>query len=148
MVIAAIVFAAAAATPTSAGDLRTASGGRFSLPELVATGPVVLVFWNSWLPGADAFVTLIPEVEAAARRHGWPGAIVVFQEENSAVMAKLDAGKGRFVEVVDFHGELVRFFQVTKAPAVLLVERDGKVRARCGPEAVDVRALLETMADR
>jgi hypothetical protein len=50
--------------------------------------------------------------------------------------------------VFDRRGELVRKFKVTRAPAVLLVERDGNVRARCGPDAVSVRALLEEMAGR
>ncbi|HUK13331.1 MAG TPA: hypothetical protein VLW17_08505 [Thermoanaerobaculaceae bacterium] len=129
-------------------DLHTSTGARFSLPEFVARGPVVLVFWNSWLPQAAAFAKLVPEIEGAAARNGWPAAVVVFQEGSAAPAGGGAPAEDKLVRVIDTHGELVRYFQVTKAPAVLLVERDGSVRARCGPAAADVRALLAGLAKR
>lgn len=130
------------------GDLRTASGEPFSLSDLLARGPVVLVLWNSWLPHSQEFAQLIPEVEAAAKRHKWPGAVVVFQEESEVSARALLPAEGALHLVFDRRGELVRRFKVTRAPAVLLVEPNGDVRARSGPEPAAVRALLEEMAHR
>ena len=141
MTFAATLLLAASAIG-SHGDLETPGGAGFSLADLLSRGPVVLVFWNSWLPHAEEFAALLPEVEAAAERGGWPGAVIVFQERRSEPLKKLPSGKSALPV------ELVRRFQVTRAPAVLLVEADGRVRSRCGPEAAEVRALLLEMAKR
>ena len=144
--LAALVVAEAAAI--GGGDLRSTSGARFSLTELLARGPVVLVFWNSWLPGAADFGKLLPEVEAASERSGWLGAVVVFQEESAEAAHKLLGGAGKLPRVLDRRGELLRQFKVTRAPAVLLVEPNGEVRARSGPDPADVRELLRRMTTR
>ncbi len=129
-------------------DLRVAGGAAFSLPKLLADGPVVLVFWNSWLPHAGEFAKLLPVVEAAAEQHRWPGAVVVFQERRSDVGPDFPKVKGTLPFVFDRRGELVRRFQVTKAPAVLLVEKDGSVRARCGPDPTEVQSIVREMTQR
>jgi thiol-disulfide isomerase/thioredoxin len=137
-----------AAAVSGHGDLRTASGEAYSLAELLAHGPAVLVLWNSWLPHADEFARLLPEVEAAAKRNGWPGAVVVFQEEKAEAARRLLGSEEALPIVFDRRGELVRRFKVTRAPTVLLVERDGEVRARSGPEAAGVRQVLKEMERR
>jgi hypothetical protein len=147
MLVASLALAFAV-TAGAGGDLHTASGATFSLPELLAHGPAVIVFWNSWLPGADAFARLVPEIESAAHEHGWPGVLVVFQEDKPGAAARLGSGAGTLVHVIDPHGELLRRFHVTKAPAVLLVEKNGTVRARCGPGSAEVHELVQGMADR
>jgi hypothetical protein len=146
--LAALSLLLTAAASVGGDDLRLAGGGEFSLPKLLARGPVVLVFWNSWLPGAEDFAKLLPGVEAAAEQHGWPGAVIVFQERGSEVGHDPAALKGTLPFVFDRRGELLRRFQVTKAPAVLLVEKDGTVRARCGPDPADVQTLVREMAKR
>lgn len=138
----------AAALLGARGELQTSGGAEFSLGTLLSRGPVVLVFWNSWLPGAGEFAKLLPGIEAAAEQHGWPGAVVVFQERRSDLGRDLPALKGALPFVFDRRGELVRRFQVTRAPAVLLVEKDGRVRARCGPDPAEVQALVREMAQR
>jgi len=130
------------------GDLRTLSGEPFSLAELLARGPVVLVLWNSWLPGSEEFAKLLPEIEATAKRHAWPGAVVVFQEESAEPTRKLRRNEAELPLVFDRRGELVRRFKVTRAPTVLLVERDGEVRARSGPDPAGVRDVLKEMEHR
>jgi thiol-disulfide isomerase/thioredoxin len=134
---------------TSGGDdLRTSSGTPFSLSELLSRGPVVLVFWNTWLPHSEEFARLMPEVEAAAERNGWPGAVVVFQDTSAEAARTLTRNSGKLPRVLDRRGELVRRFKVTRAPAVLLVEPSGAVRARSGPAPEEVRELLRGMATR
>lgn len=129
-------------------DLKSTSGAPFSLPDFLARGPVVLVFWNSWLPQSEQFLALLPEVAAAAARHGWPGAVIIFQDTGTDVFKKLPDSAGTLAYVLDRRGELIRRFQVTRAPAVLLVEPGGAVRARSGPSPDEVRELLRGMATR
>ena len=138
----------AVAAAVGSSDLRTPAGEPFSLTDLLARGPAIVVLWNSWLPGAEEFRRLIPEIDAAARRDGWPGAVVVFQEENAEAARGLLPADGVLQVVFDRRGELVRRFKVTRAPTVLLVEKGGDVRARSGPEPASVRAVLEEMAHR
>lgn len=148
MKLAAVPLIVAAAVMGGGDELQTAGGAAFSLPDLLSRGPVVLVFWNTWLPGAGEFAKLLPGVEAAAKQHGWPGAVIVFQERHSEVGRDFPALGDTLPFVFDRRGELLRRFQVTKAPAVLLVGRDGKVRSRCGPDPADVAAIVREMARR
>ncbi len=143
---AALVLSAAAGVGPA--DLPTAAGGTFSVADFLARCPGVLVFWNSWLPGAAEFAAMIPEIERAARESGRPGAVVIFQDRDADAAEGLPAGQGHFARVLDRRGELVRRFRVTRAPAVLLIERDGSVRARSGPDAAGIRQLLQGIANR
>lgn len=129
-------------------ELETAAGPPFSLPAALAKGPTVLVFWNSWLPGATEFAALLHEVDRAAAANGWPGAVVVFQDEGDAWAKSIGASGAALPRVLDRRGALLRQFKVTKAPAVLVVGQDGAVLDRSGPEAGEVRELLEALAKR
>ena len=134
----------AAPAPPADEALPTLAGGVYSVAAVVAHGPAVLVFWNSWLPGADAFTTLIPEVERAARASGRTGVVVVFQDDAHAAAAAAQRTPS-LTWVVDRHGQLLRRFQVTRAPSVVAVDKGGEVRGRAGPAAGEVRALLATL---
>jgi len=146
VLLAALLVASSVASGES--DLKTTAGAPFSLADLLARGPVVLVFWNSWLPHSEEFLALLPEVGRAAERAGWPGAVVVFQDSGADAAKKLPASTGNLVYVLDRRGELVRRFKVTRAPAVLLVEPSGAVVARSGSAPDEVRELLRGMANR
>ncbi len=137
-----------AAVGAEPADLPTAEGGTFSVDGFLARCPGVLVFWNSWLPGSAEFATLIPEIEKAARESGRPGAVVIFQDRDADAARDLPRGDAHFAHVLDRRGELVRRFRVTRAPAVLLVDSDGSVRARSGPDPAEVRQLLQRMTRR
>lgn len=124
-------------------ELRTSTGVPFSLEALLARGPAVVVLWNSWLPGAEAFSALLPEIERAAEAKGFPGVIVIFQDEAR------EAGKHlphelRWPVVTDERGELARRLRISKAPVVLVLLPDQTVQARGGPDAEGVRALLQS----
>lgn len=137
------------ATPASRPDepLPTLAGGSFSVEAAVARGPALLVFWNSWLPGAGEFVALIPEVERAATASRRTGVVVVFQDEAQAAADAAQRAPS-MVWVVDRHGQLLRRFQVTRAPSVVAVDKGGAVRGRAGPAADQVRALLASLETR
>jgi len=117
------------------------------LEGALAKGPAILVFWNSWLPEADEFVPLLHEIDGAAAAHGWPGAVVVFQDEGDAWARRIGASGEVLPRVLDRRGALLRQFKVTRAPSVVVVGRDGEVLDRCGPTAAEVRALLKALAD-
>lgn len=129
-------------------DLETAAGPPFSLERALASGPAILVFWNSWLPEADEFVPVLHEIDRAAAEHGWPGAVVVFQDEGEAWARRIGTSGAALPRVLDRRGALLRQFKVTRAPSVVIVGRDGEVVDRCGPTAAQVRQLLKSFADR
>ena len=137
----------AASPPRGDEPLPTLAGGSFAVGSAVADRPALLVFWNSWLPGAGEFVGLIGEVEQAAAASGRAGVVVVFQDEpaNATGVARTAPS---LIWVVDRHGQLLRRFQVTRAPSIVAVEAGGKVRGRAGPAADEVRALLTSLGDR
>ena len=127
--------------------LPTLAGGTYSVEAVVARGPAVLVFWNSWLPSADEFVVLLPEVERAVAASGRTGVVVVFQDD-AAAAAETARRAPSLIWVIDRHGQLLRRFQVTRAPSVVAVDAGGEVRGRAGPAAGEVRALLASLAGR
>lgn len=103
----------------------------------------MVVLWNSWLPHSDDFLRLLPEIEAAAQRAGMPGLIVLFQDSDGAAIGRLSESRLRVA--IDRRGTLLRRLQVTRAPAVLIVERDGRVLTMAGPQAAEVRKMLATL---
>jgi hypothetical protein len=141
------VLLLATTAPHADEPLPTLAGGTYSVEAVVARGPAVLVFWNSWLPGAGEFVGLIPEVERAATASGRTGVVVVFQDD-AAAAADVARSAPSLIWVVDRHGQLLRRFQVTRAPSVIAVDRGGEVRGRGGPAAGEVRALLSSLGAR
>ena len=129
-------------------EFDTATGAPFALESALARGPVVMVFWNSWLPEAAASVAVIHEIERSVEEHGWSGAIVVFQDESPAAGAALGAPGSGLPKVLDRRGVLLRRFQVTRAPALLLIDRGGQVLSRTGLEPDQVRAALRSLSER
>jgi len=120
----------------------------FPLDEMLARGPAVLVFWNSWLPGAAEFAPLVAEIDGVAAELALPGAVVVFQDEGDAWRQGIASSGSALPRVLDRRGELLRRFKVTRAPTVLLVGRRGEVIERAGPDTSQVRALLRELAAR
>lgn len=122
------------------GEVTTLAGTPFQFGDLLGKGPVVLVFWNSWLPDSESFAALLPELEREMTRRGWQGALVLFQDEPAA--AGLLGSSDRFVPLADRRGELLRRFQVTRAPAVVLLDATGSVLGRAGHDRESVFRLL------
>jgi thiol-disulfide isomerase/thioredoxin len=140
--------ALALASVLLAQEFDTAGGGRFSVDAALARGPVVLVFWNSWLPDSTASIPVLREIEREARTHGWPGAIVVFQDENEAAWTALGAEDQGLPRVMDRRGTLLRRFQVTRAPALLVIDRGGRVISRSGLDRAEAQTAIRSLAER
>jgi hypothetical protein len=141
------VLLLATAAPRADEPLPTLAGDAYSVEAVVARSPAVLVFWNSWLPGADEFAGLIPEVERAVAASGRTGVVVVFQDDATAA-TDVARRAPSLIWVIDRHGQLLRRFQVTRAPSVVAVDKGGAVRERAGPAADQVRALLSSLEAR
>jgi len=135
--VAGLVLAVAA---VGLGEVTTLAGTPFQFGELLGKGPVVLVFWNSWLPDSESFAALLPELDKEMARRGWQGALILFQDEPAA--AGLLGSSDRLVPLADRRGELVRRFQVTRAPAVVLLNAEGAVLGRAGHDRESVLRLL------
>lgn len=131
-----------------AADLRTPAGTPFSLAEVLTPGPAVVVLWSSWLPGAQEFAAVLPEVEEAARGRGWRGVVVLFQDDPTEGLSRLPQRGLTWPQALDARGELVRQLKLSRAPVVLLVNAAGAVEAQAGPAVTDVRALLASWKSR
>jgi len=138
----------AAASWLGPQEFETVGGKAFSLQSALARGPVVMVFRSSWLPDASSTIPTISEIERTAAEHGWPGAIVIFQDDNAAAAQALGGDASGFPKLLDRRGALLRQFQVTRAPSLLIVDRDGSVISRSGLDPTQVRAALQALAQR
>lgn len=127
--------------------LTTVSGQPIVFRELLAGGPVVLVFWNSWLPEAAEFGSQIVAAGKAAKAADTKCVVIVFQDGPEAAGA-LPEGAGPILVALDRRGEMLRRFKVTRAPAVLVVDADGAVRARGGPSAEEVATALQSLGTK
>jgi len=136
------------ATSLSAQEFETAGGAPFELSSALARGPLVMVFWSSWLPDAAGAVPVIHEVERSVREHGWSGAVIVFQDDSDTAASPLGAQGEGLPRVLDRRGVLLRRFQVTRAPALLVVDRAGQVISRTTLEPSQVRSTLASLAAR
>lgn len=129
---------------SSVEPLTTVSGQPIPLREVLAEGPVVLVFWNSWLPDAAEFGPQIVAAGRAAQAAGVKCVVIVFQDEPEAARGLPDGG-GPLLVAIDRRGELLRRFKVTRAPAVLVIGADGAVLSRGGPGAEGVSTALRAL---
>jgi hypothetical protein len=143
--VAGLLALAAAVAPK---EFETLGGAEFSLERTLSRAPVVMVFWSSWLPEASTSLPVIHQIEQAVREHGWSGAIVIFQDERKAAASALGGEAAAMPRVLDPRGVLLRRFQVTRAPALLVVDRDGTVISRSRLEPAEVRATLQSLANR
>lgn len=114
------VASAGAAEPT----LRDAAGGPIAWDSWVAEhGPVVVLVWSSWAPGAKQVLMDAPSHRAAARARGLGFLLLDVQETFDEAKASLGG-----VDVTwfhDRHGVLLKRYRVIRVPFLLVVGADG-----------------------
>ena len=127
--------------------------GRDVSSEAMANKPAVLLFWASWIPGADE---LIDFLAASKEAHGDKVELITFavRERNPDSAFNLLAASGLdAVPMIIDARDAVMAYGVTRAPLVIVVDDEGVIRYRSTdsnldfalPEAAEV--LDEIVAD-
>lgn len=118
------------AGPVSAADpplSHGVSGAPVSWSDWVAKrGPVAVVVWASWAPGADRVLADYEDIGKAAEKQ----ALTLFLLD---VQETLDNGRAALEQedltwLHDRHGALLKQYRVIRVPSILIVAADGSGR--------------------
>jgi hypothetical protein len=135
LLVAILVAATAAAADPPLVD--GVSGAPLDWTEWVAKhGPVAVIVWASWAPGAATVVNNSKAFVDASRLAGWKLALLDVQES-------LDDGRKALAGsdltwIHDRHGALLKLYRVIEVPSVVVIAADGSVlqRLQAKPEAL------------
>ena len=100
---------------------------------VVKHGPVAVLMWASWAPGAGAVIEDWDEITQASRVSGLHPVIVDVQESLADGRAAL--GQREISWIHDRHGALLKQYRVIKVPSILVVSAEGEALARLDPTA-------------
>ena len=129
-----------AAGPLAAVDPPLAdgiSGAPIAWSDVVAKhGPVAVLVWASWAPGAEAVIDSWDLIVKECRESGLHPVIVVVQESLADGRAAL--GPGEIPWIHDRHGALLKQYRVIKVPSIVIVSTEGETLARLDPTVAAV----------
>ncbi len=100
-------------------------------------GPAAVVLWASWVPGADAAVLELEGISRVARSKELEMILVSVQESPDEARSSLETAGVPWLN--DRWGGLLKQFRVVKIPALVIVEKDGRVVARLDATANALR---------
>ncbi len=87
-------------------------------------GPVAVLVWASWAPGADQVIAGYDEIERVAKEKGLRLVLLDVQEsleDGRAALGPTDLGW-----LHDLHGAMLKQYRVIRVPSVLIVAADGE----------------------
>jgi len=129
-----------AAGPVAAVDPPLAdgvSGAPIAWSDWVGKrGPVAVLVWASWAPGAGAVIDNWEQIVEECRESGLHPVILVVQESLAEGRAAL--GPREIPWIHDRHGALLKKYRVIKVPSILVVSAEGEALARLDPTAAAV----------
>jgi len=129
-----------AAGPLAAVDPPLAdgvSGAPIVWSNLVGKhGPVAVVMWASWAPGAEAVIDSWDQIAKECRESGLHPVIVVVQESLADGRAAL--GPRGVPWIHDRHGALLKQYRVIKVPSIVVVSAEGEDVAHLDPTVAAV----------
>jgi hypothetical protein len=96
-------------------------------------GPVAVLVWASWAPGAGAVIEAWDEIAQASREAGLHPVVVDVQESLADGRAALGPRKVSWIH--DRHGALLKQHRVIRVPSILVVSAEGEALARLDPTA-------------
>ncbi len=96
-------------------------------------GPVAVLVWASWAPGAGAVIDAWDEIAQASREAGMHPVVVDVQESLADGRAAL--GPRQVSWIHDRHGALLKQHRVIRVPSILVVSVEGEAIARLDPTA-------------
>jgi peroxiredoxin len=109
--------------------VRTLTGEKIELAELVRHGPVVLDFWATW---CKPCLYALPELQRAHERYAAQGVTVVgISEDGPRNYAKVRPFASRYLLtyplVLDEDGSLQGRYQVRSLPTTFVIDRAGRI---------------------
>ncbi|MBD3853329.1 MAG: hypothetical protein IFK91_03010 [Acidobacteria bacterium] len=126
-----------AAGPAEAADPPLAdgvSGAPIAWSDWVSKrGPVAVLVWASWAPGADAVIERWDEIVEECSGSGLHPVVVVVQESLADGRAALGARDVPWIH--DRHGALLKQHRVIRVPSILVVSAEDEALARLDPTA-------------
>jgi hypothetical protein len=99
-------------------------------------GPVAVLVWASWAPGAGAVIEDWDEITQASRVSGLHPVIVDVQESLADGRAAL--GQREISWIHDRHGALLKQYRVIKVPSIVVVSAEGEAVAHLDPTVAAV----------
>jgi hypothetical protein len=113
------------------------SGAPIVWSDVVAKrGPVAVLVWASWAPGAPAVIDGWDEIAHACRESGLHPVIVDVQETLADGRAAL--GPRGVPWIHDRHGALLKQYRVIKVPSIVVVSAEGEAVAHLDPTVAAV----------
>ncbi len=96
-------------------------------------GPVAVLVWASWAPGAETVIERWDEISKECRDSGLHPVVVIVQESLADGRAALRPRGVPWIH--DRHGALLKQYRVIKVPSILVVSAEGEALARLDPTA-------------
>jgi len=126
-------------TASAAGPTVTTSGGSSVdwADWVEEQGPVAVLLWASWAPGAGDVIAGVGDLETAAAARNLGLVVVSVQEELDEAREDLDGIKVAWLH--DRYGGLLKHHRVVTIPVLVIVARNGEVLARLDPTADALR---------
>lgn len=124
-------YGLAAGQPTPHFDLSGLDDESYSLRELTANGPALLVFWSTHCDFCNALIPKFKRVHAAYHERGLTlAAINIGHEDDAEVRRYAKEHELDYLVLNDDESktELARAYAVVGTPTVVLVSSDGEVR--------------------
>lgn len=136
-----LAVAAALALPAFAADpplVFGVSGAPVAWSDFVARrGPVAVLVWASWAPGAAEVLDRRDELATAARERGLHLVLLDVQEPLEDARRALGGSDVEWVH--DRHGALLKTYRVITVPSIVVVSAQSEALARLDPSPGTVR---------
>ncbi|HSL18059.1 MAG TPA: redoxin domain-containing protein [Methylomirabilota bacterium] len=100
-------------------------------------GPLAVVLWASWAPGADRARTALDELAKAAEERGFELVLVAVQEPFDEAAGGLEGVRVQWFH--DRHGALLKQYRVVSIPALVVLDAEGRVITRLEATARSLR---------
>jgi peroxiredoxin len=129
-ILAQLIHAAVARDFTEAPDfaLKSTTGDNFRLSEY-RSEVVAIVFWASWCGACREQLPALERLQQALAADGLRVLSVNFDDKPAAAREAAQAAGVSFPVLMDPAGEAGRLYDVGKLPQVVVVDRNGRLRA-------------------
>ncbi len=129
-----ILAVAFPASPADSPLTDGVSGAPIQWDDWVAKrGPVVVLVWASWAPGAKQAVADYSEMKKVAQGQGLH--LVLLDVQESLEDGRAALGSTGIAWLHDIHGAMLKKYRVIRVPSLLFVAADGEELAKTDASA-------------